>query len=72
MVLGRILNHINKHKEGYLVSIGLVGSVYGGLVIWKDYRAGKKYDMPLDEDPKNAAKKVYLITGANSGILRSL
>ena len=45
--------------------------MYGGYVFWKDSIRGKKIGIDqIEEDPTEANRtKVYLVTGANSGII---
>lgn len=47
------------------VGTGIVCTVIGATVLWKDKLTGNRYNKPADKD---ARKKVFLVTGANSGI----
>jgi hypothetical protein len=54
---------------------GVACSVVGGVVLWKDRIAGKKFEennegdqIPKEQDRKKEYKdKVFIVTGANSG-----
>jgi len=69
-----VLNFITRHREGALVGGGLFATMYGGYVFWKDSIRGKKIGIDqIEEDPTEANRtKVYLVTGANSGIGRAI
>jgi hypothetical protein len=61
--------YIKQNREALLVGGGAFAALYGGLLLWKDKvkggRRGIAQDLPEEEDGDR--KKVYLITGANSG-----
>ena len=54
-----------------LVGGGVFAALYGGFVVWKDSIRGKKLEISqIDEDPEEAKRtKVFLVTGANSGMI---
>ena len=63
---------VNQNKERLLTGVGVFATIYGGLILWKDYIVGKRYRIITDsipsEDPVEAKRqKVFLVTGANSG-----
>ncbi len=62
------LRFINRHKEGLLVCSGVLATLYGGMVLWKDnLKGGKLGQLTENEAPKDR-KRVYVVTGANSGL----
>ena len=70
-----MLKFMSMHKEGLLVGGGAFAVLYGGIVLWKDKLVGERYDVKkalAPEDPAEANRqKVYVITGANSGMVKS-
>ena len=69
-----VLSYITRHRQGFLVGGGLFATLYGGFVLWKDSIRGKKSGLEqIQEDPQEAQRtKVFLVTGANSGIGRAV
>ena len=64
---------LHQNKGGLLAGAGLFASTYGGMCYWHEYRQKKKYksitDLIPPEDPVEAKRqKVFLVTGANSGM----
>lgn len=51
------------------IASGLICTVAGGIVLWKDRVQGKDQSKLI---PKNLDGKVYLVTGANSGIGKAI
>ena len=66
---------VYQNKERILTGVGIFATIYGGVILWKDYLIGKRYRIITDsipsEDPVEAKRqKVFLITGANSGKIK--
>jgi hypothetical protein len=64
---------VYQNKEGILTGVGIFATIYGGVILWKDYLVGKRHRIITDsipsEDPVEAKRqKVFLVTGANSGL----
>ena len=64
-----------QNKERIFTGVGIFATIYGGVILWKDYLIGKRYRIITDsipsEDPVEAKRqKVFLITGANSGKIK--
>ena len=66
---------VYQNKERIFTGVGIFATIYGGVILWKDYLIGKRYRINTDsipsEDPVEAKRqKVFLITGANSGKIK--
>ena len=71
--MAAVTRWVNKNKERLLTGVGVIATIYGGLVLWKDYLVGKRYRIITDSIPSEdlveaKRKKVFLVTGANSGM----
>ena len=64
---------INRNREFLVVGGGAFATLYGGSILLNSYLTNvQKFD-PEGEDPEEANRqKVYLVTGANSGIGKAL
>merc|ERR1712066_597339 len=63
--------------QAIIATAGVTCSVIGGVVLWKDIVGGGQFDKEAKQDDTIAGKKryretckdkVYIVTGANSGI----
>ena len=62
-----------QNKERIFTGVGIFATIYGGVILWKDYLIGKRYRIITDSIPSEdlveaKRKKVFLVTGANSGM----
>lgn len=69
-----VFQFLNRNRQSLLLGGGIFCTFYGGLVLLNDKITNvKKFDTPELEDPEEAKRqKVYLVTGANSGIGKAL
>ena len=56
------------NMEKLLVGGGVICTFVGGITLWNDLKEEKKASSPAYKYPKNLQDKVYLVTGANTGI----
>ena len=65
--MAKMLKFIYKNRDFIVYGGGLFAAFYGAMAIYKDYRYPK---VKYEEDPEEAKRtKVYLVTGANSGLI---
>ena len=69
----KMFKFINRNREFLVVGGGAFATLYGGSILLNSYLTNvQKFD-PEGEDPEEANRqKVYLVTGANSGIGKAL
>ena len=53
--------------ERALVGGGVICTIVGGFILWKDYQAESIASKPAFKYPKKLENNVYLVTGANTG-----
>ena len=64
---------INRNREFLVVGGGAFATFYGGSILLNSYLTDVKKFNPEEEDQEEANRqKVYLVTGANSGIGKAL
>lgn len=62
-----MLHKINFEK--FLLGGGVICTFVGGIALWKDRKNEKATLDPAYKYPTNLENKVYLVTGANTGII---